>query len=100
VADPVGEDLDRLHLQVVATKDLGETGEGDRTEALDPGHAVAGVKCGLAQVDVQHGARYESLEVDVAQRVEEVGGEREGTRRRVLLRLVELEVEIRCWLRR
>ena len=54
------------------------------------------------QVDVQHGARCERTDVDLAQGVEEVDGEREGTRRRRLLRLVEVELEvkdeIRCWL--
>ena len=58
VADPVGQVLHRLDLHDAAAQEVGEPGEGDRAEALDPGHAVAGaVKGGLVEVDVEDDLR-------------------------------------------
>ena len=79
-----------------AAEQFGEAAQRDGSEAFYPGDAANVAEGGLVEVDVQHDLGCERGEVDVAEGVEEVGGESEGTRRRRRfdVRLVEVEVEV------
>ena len=75
-ADPVGQVQDRFHGQVGAGQQCLEPGQGDRAEALDPGHRGGAVDRGLVQVDVQGRLRGQPGQVRGLEGVEQIGRER------------------------